>query len=620
MHTQARLERRNFSRQEIPGKVENSFRLFPQSTERSLFTDALWALRTPLDKLFGLNKLEQIYCDLSSSENMISFISHALQKLGVSYSVSQEDLQRIPKEGTLMVVANHPYGALDGLILGDILLSRRADVKLMANHMLGRVRELHELLLLVDPYARASSPYNNMAALKNALAHLRGGGTLGVFPAGDVAHWRFHPPGIHEGTWTTQVARLIKHTQATVVPVYFGGGNGLLFHVLGLLHPRFRTAMLTHELTNKRDKQICVKIGKPIPASHLESLEDDERCMHYLRMRSLILHRRTEKAKPKFSLFSRKANARHRPLLSPVLQQSLAMEMHHLPKSQILFESGEFSVAYAQAEQTPLIIREISRLREQAFRLVGEGTGEAYDMDAFDGYYTHLFLWNQKRSEIAGAYRLGRSDEILQRLGQRGMYTARLFKLAPIFFERLGPALEMGRSFVSAEYQKSYAPLLLLWKGIATYVVRFPKYKILFGPVSITNDYKNISRQLMAAFFERRNPDKELAKLVAPRIPFRCASWIHELAKQMPDNEAELVSLLGDIEVDKGLPVLMRQYLKLGGTILRFNLDPSFSNALDGLIVVHLLKTDKRQLERYMGKEGVEAFGAFHRQGWARAA
>ena len=596
------------------GNAGRTFSFVPTNLGGDICTHAISGLYASLDRLLGLNKLEQMYRALAPGGDTRGFISGALQKLGVSYAVSQEDLQRIPQEGPLIVVANHPYGSLDGLILGHILLSRRPDVKIMANHLLARVRELRELLLLVDPYARSASTHNNLNALKNVLAFVRNGGALGVFPAGDVAHLRFQPPGIHEGAWSTQIARLIRHTKASIVPVHFAGGNGPLFHLLGLLHPMLRTLLLPRETTNKGGRRIRVEIGRAIPASRLESLGNNERCMRYLRMRSLILRQRAEKEQPALKLFSLKAKARQAKLIPPVPQQSLALEMRNLPTHQVLFESGEFSVAHAQAEQVPLIMREISRLREHTFRLVGEGTGEECDTDEFDAYYTHLFLWHRERNEIAGAYRLARSDEVLQRLGQRGMYTATLFKMTPHFFKHLGPALEMGRSFVCPEYQKNYTPLLLLWKGIAAYVLKFPKYKTLFGPVSITNDYKKVSRQLMVSFFESRNHEKELANLVTPRIPFRYSAWIRALTQNMPNDEAELVSLLGDIDADRGLPVLIRQYLKLGGSILRFNLDPAFSNALDGLIVVNLLKTDKRQLERYMGKEGVEDFFTYHHQ------
>lgn len=599
---------RSYGTEKIHKKELNSF--IPPNFGGNVFTHTLG---TALSKLLGLHKLEHVYHELASSKDIHDFISHALSMLGVSYSVAQEDLQRIPQEGPIIVVANHSYGGLDGLILSDILLSRRTDVKVMANYLLGCVHNLREFFLLVDPYARATSSQNNLNALKKALTLLRSGGALGVFPSGDVAHLRFYPSGIHEGAWSTSIARLVKHTNATIVPVHFTGGNGALFHVLGLLHPRMRTAMLPRQMTNKHGRQIHVEIGRAIPASRLASLGSDERCMRYLRMRNLLLHRRIEKAKFEPKLFPLKMKTRQAKLIPPVPKESLAMEIRNLPTHQILFENGEFSVVHAQAEQIPLIMKEISRLREQAFRLVGEGTGKKCDTDKFDAYYTQLFLWNRNQNEIAGAYRLAHSDEILQRLGQSGMYTATFFKLDPNFFKHLGPALEMGRSFICPKYQKNYVSLLSLWKGISAYILKFPKYKTLFGPVSISHDYKKASRQLMAAFFESRNPEKELAKLVTPRTPFRCPAWVHALTQNMPDDEAELVSMIEDIDANKGLPVLIRQYLKLGGSILRFNLDPDFSNALDGLIVIDLLKTNKKQLERYMGK-GIEEFLAYHHQ------
>jgi putative hemolysin len=254
-------------------------------------------------------------------------------------------------------------------------------------------------------------------------------------------------------------------------------------------------------------------------------------------------------------------------------------------------------------------------LREATFRQVGEGTRKPIDLDRFDDYYWHLFVWNREAGQVAGAYRLGPSDEILARFGPKGFYTSQLFQWKRSFLDRIIPALELGRSFVRPEYQKTYAPLLLLWKGIGQYLLRTPQYKLLFGPVSISNGYTTASRQLMVKFLSAYRQSPELTPLVRARNPFRqrasqpSAKLADELIGATVWGIEELSALIADVETDrKGVPVLLKQYLKLGGELVAFNIDRRFSDALDGLIVVDLRKTDARVLERYMGKAGAAQF------------
>jgi putative hemolysin len=222
-----------------------------------------------------------------------------------------------------------------------------------------------------------------------------------------------------------------------------------------------------------------------------------------------------------------------------------------------------------------------------------------------------VFVWNKRAREIVGAYRLGPSDEILPRSGVKGFYTSSLFHWNRSFLDRTGPALELGRSFVRSEYQKTYSPLLLLWKGIGQFLVRNPSYKVLFGPVSISNEYTLASRQLMVMFLSAFRRSSELAPLVRARNPDRRRP--SKVARELVDETVwdidELSALVADVETDrKGVPVLLKQYLRLGGELAAFNLDRKFANALDGLIVVDLRKTDVRLLERYLGKDGAAAF------------
>jgi putative hemolysin len=250
------------------------------------------------------------------------------------------------------------------------------------------------------------------------------------------------------------------------------------------------------------------------------------------------------------------------------------------------------------------------------FREAGEGTGRPFDLDRFDRDYWHLLLWNKNKQELVGAYRAGSTAEILPRNGVDGLYTSTLFRYKPELFEKLGPALELGRSFVRPEYQRQYAPLLLLWKAIARLIASRPETPVLFGAVSISNNYSRASREMIYRFFEARRNHEEMAELIEPRRPFRptrLRRWDCSALRYALHDLEELSQPVADVECDgKGLPILIRQYAKVGGKILGFNVDRKFSDVLDGLLVVDLRQTKFDLLERYMGREGLATFRRYH--------
>ncbi|MHC1790817.1 lysophospholipid acyltransferase family protein [Solidesulfovibrio sp.] len=581
---------------------------------------ALKLAEPALSRLLGLGPLRDLYHALPRGLDASGFVDALLAAMDVTIRASAEELDRIPKTGPVIVVANHPFGCLEGLVLAKMLLTVRPDARIMANFLLSRIPELRALFVFVDPFGGTSATAANVRPLKECLSVLRGGGLLGVFPAGTVSHPRLEGGrlAVADPAWSTTVARLVQRTEATVVPVRFAGQNSRLFQGLGLLHPVLRTLMLPREFANKRGATVQARIGSPIAYPRLARLAardeaPDDAIMRYLRLRTTLLRDRPHKPRRLPPLLPRKAPTRQEALIPAAHPDLLADEIARLPGSSVLHHSGEFAVIEAKAADIPLVLREIGRLRELTFRRVGEGTGKACDLDSFDPYYRHLFLWNTEKREIAGAYRIGRTDELLAAKGAEGLYTSTLFVLKAAFFAQIDPALEMGRSFVRPEYQKSYAPLLLLWKGLARMVVREPRYRILFGPVSITSEYKHASRRLMAGYFESNVSHPALARHVKPKTPLRGQTWLARAAKTLVADLDDLLSLIDDIEADrKGIPVLLRQYLKLGGKLLAFNVDKDFSDCLDGLIVVDLLKADPRQLERYMGKDGLAAFHAYH--------
>jgi Acetyltransferase (GNAT) domain len=302
-------------------------------------------------------------------------------------------------------------------------------------------------------------------------------------------------------------------------------------------------------------------------------------------------------------------------VIDKVPQTALKAEIEALPASQRLVECGDFHVYCARARQIRQALQEIGRLRELTFRAVGEGTGRGADIDVFDAHYLHMFVWDTRQNAIAGAYRLGLVDEILARHGKRGLYTHSLFRYRTRLLHWLNPAIELGRSFVRAEYQRTFAPLMLLWCGIGRFVARSPRYAILFGPVSVSGRYAPASRRLMVEYLSRYSADSRLASQVSPRRRFRegtrtSAPDAEDLAPRTID---ELSRRIAQIEPDgKGVPVLLRQYLRLGGRLLGFSIDAKFANTLDGLIMVDLREIEPTVLARYMGKSGSAVFRAYH--------
>ncbi len=601
-----------------PNRKFNLDVAFKNPLQNKLFS----MMKGPIEHVLDFPRLNRFYDDVSRLPDNRPFSDKVLEHLNVSYDVSEADLTRVmvPK-GPVVVVANHPFGGIETAILASILRSMRCDVKFMANYLLSAIPEIRDLLITVNPFPGETSVRDNIRPLRESIQWVKDGGMLVVFPAGAVSHFDARKGTITDPAWSPSVARIIRKTGAPALPVFFQGTNSAAFHMAGMVHPLLRTAMLPKELFNKDRKEIQVRVGDLVPAAKLQAFERDDDMTAYLRLRTYILEHRGNKAEaPSIAAFIRKAkHETYGAIMPPRNSDVMAEEVSRLPLSQTLVESNEHAVIQATTDQIPHLLLEIGRLREVTFRAVGEGTGKAVDLDRFDHSYTHLFIWNRERKEVGGAYRLGRTDEIIRQKGARGLYTSTLFGYKPGFFEQLGPALEMGRSFIRLEYQKSFTPLLLLWKGIGRFVVENPQYKTLFGPVSISDEYQALSKQFLVSYLKMTRYRGDMAGFVKPKKPLHAKQlkgWDIDAAVRLLKDDLENVSeLISCVESDrKGTPVLLKQYLKLGGEIAGFNLDTAFGNVIDGLIIVDLTKTEPRMLDRYLGKDGVRMFLEYHEE------
>lgn len=545
-----------------------------------------------LKSWIGLTRIQPIYERLATGH----MAAGLLHQLGVTVDAGPNGLALLPQSGPAIVVANHPHGILDGAVLLDLLSRVRSDVKFLANRALAGIPELRTHLIAVDLYDARP----NTAALRHAISHVAEGGLLVIFPAGEVSVWK-PGAGVSDREWQPGAGRLLelihKRTpQLPVIPIHIGGRNSILFQAAAQFSEKFRTALLIRELWNQQGATVPVRIGKPV------LYHPNRQTIAHLRWRVELLSKR-EPARPLSTkpLYETPSGARV-PIAGPIPPQAIAAEIAPLAP---VAENAGLRAYVARAWEIPQTLQEIGRLREITFRAEGEGTGLALDLDEFDRHYLHLFLYDASNQKIAGAYRM--KPVLPGQTRVQDLYTSTLFHYKQDFLHKLGPSLELGRSFVTLEYQKSFSALLLLWKAIGAWVAAHPEHGVLFGPVSISSRYAAESRRLIASFLRKAAWLGDWSKLVRGRHTPR---WSDPAIT--PDTIEDLEDAVSEIEgAQSGVPVLIRQYLKLGGRLAGFHIDAAFSDSLDGLIVVDLAKTESRQLKKYLGPQGAEQFLAW---------
>ena len=514
------------------------------------------------------------------------FSAHVLEEVGVRYEIPPEQLERIPKDGGFITVSNHHYGSLDGMILSSVVGSRRPDYKILTTFFLSMIPSLKDSFIPVDNFSSGGA--RSISGIRAALGHIGDQHPLGLFPAGEVATWQKgnNKTSLRAGKvvedipWAENIVKLVRKSGFPVVPIYFEGGNSKSFHVLGRIHPRFRTARLIHEVFNKPGTVIQVRIGQPIPASEIASM-DVPALGRFLRNRTYALEGQLQKA-PKSSLQVAPA-----PLADPVPVDEVRAEMEKLGQY-ILFENGNYRAYLIPAAEAPVVMRELYRLREETFRAIGEGTGQAFDTDKFDAYYKQMILWHVPDQEIVGAYRLGFGPEIMDSFGGLpGFYSNSLVRYGEKAESLLSRSMELGRSFIVQKYQREVQPLRLLLTGLAVSVLKRPELEYYSGPVSISNDIPHFFKSLIVDYVSKNFPMPDAERIAEPSHPF-VPDYLHvnpddlRIAPENIDALDRMVQLLSDGKYR--LPVLVRKYFSCHARLVCFNVDPLFCDSLDGLI------------------------------------
>ena len=540
--------------------------------------------------LIGIERLNQIYNE-NYTQTGLNFVDSIINKLNIKYSVSEEYKNFIPSRGPFIIVANHPLGGIDGLLLLKLICEIRPDFKMQGNFLLRQIEPVKDYIIPVNPFENFKSASSSYKGIKGAYQHLAEGNSLGVFPAGEVSSYHLKGFKITDRQWQKTSVRFIQNAGVPVIPVYFHGYNSTLFYLLGQIHPLLRTARLPSELFNKRKQTIKIEIRKPISAKTINSFKTLNSLTHYLRAKTYSLNKPVKIE----TFFKFKPNGREEPkqkIIDPINSELIQSDLNKLNEKYLIFAQGNYSVYCAPFCTIPYIIREIGRLREITFREIGEGTNKSFDLDPYDIHYHHLIIWDSSKKQLVGSYRIGKGKDILNQYGKKGFYISSLFKIRKEFNHVLEKSLELGRSFIVKEYQRQPMSLFMLWKGILWYLIKNPDYQYLIGPVSISNDFSKQSKSLIVQFIKESYFDLPLSLNIRPRKKFRIPKKMLQnnvtILESIESNIKTLDLYLDEIQPTLTIPVLMRKYLQLNGKIIGFNIDPNFNNCLDGLMMVNI--------------------------------
>ena len=539
-------------------------------------------------RIFKYKRLNRVYTEHHDKDPVL-LINSLLDELELKYELPEQDLKNIPAEGGFITISNHPYRGIDSMFLFKLIYEKRKDFKIMASYLLKNIEPLRDIILPVNTNETKEDKQSSFSGIKESLNYVNNNHCLGMFPAGEIsAHFEVSKI-ILDNVWQTPALKFIKKLNVPVVPVYFHGTNSRLLHIFRKINPLMKLIPLPDEIVNKKNKTVKIRIGTPITVKEQNEFKDIAQFGRYLRARTYLLGSRLEPRKF-FSANPAKRKSNLEPIAAPVPADVLTEEFNRIRTDYELFSANNFSVLCAPTWVIPELFNEIGRLREITFREVGEGTNKSADIDEFDLYYYHLFVWDTEQNRLVGAYRIGKGKEIANIYGASGFYISSLFKIRREFLPVLKESLELGRSFIVKDYQKKAMPLFLLWKGIMFFLLRNQEYRYLIGPVSISNDFSKFSRSLIVEFIRTYFTDEEKARFIEPRKKFVVKddkAVDRKIFIDVAERDINKIErIIMDIEPGYRIPVLLRKYLELNGKIIGFNIDPKFNDCLDGLIIV----------------------------------
>lgn len=546
---------------------------------------------------FGGNKANRAYEEIMSQPDQS--LSTILRVIGVSTNVDQKSISNIPASGPAIIICNHPTGIVDGIVMLHTITQVRQDVKVLGNFLLNRVEPITPYLFPVNPFEEKQG--GSLAGLKLGLKHLSEGGCLLLCPAGEVSTWHggWGKKYVSDKEWHSSALKLMRKSGATITPAWISAHNSTLFHLLGKIHPRLRTAMLLREIFNKKGQTIPIVIGSSLSSSRLSEIESLKDYNHYLR--ATVDYLRNCRERPVRSLEDiAKEQGDMSDIIPAIDKEVLRREVEALAPERKLFDHGDhFAVYLAPTEDIPNMMQEIGRMREITFRSIGEGSMKSVDIDQYDSYYRQLFIWDKEASALVGAYRMGFGGEIMDKYGLDGFYTHSLFRYDSELEGVLRRSLELGRSFISADYQRKPTSLLMLWRGIFHTLLTNSDYRYMIGPVTISGEFQRSSKTIIMEWLKAKHYNHDVASHIHPRTGAEgIDAPIDASLMEGVSNIALIDKIVCDIEKDeRAIPVLVKKYLQLGSQVVGFNVDHDFCDALDALMLLDLEQVPENKLQ-----------------------
>ena len=552
-----------------------------------LGTFAGWLLMKVL-KISTLNKLY----DRNKHLKDVEFLNAILDEFHIKFEIPEEDLKRLPKDGAYITISNHPLGGIDGILLLKLMLEKEPNFKIIANFLLHRIEPMKKYIMPVNPFENHKDAKSSVIGIKETLRHLSDGKPFGMFPAGEVSTYK-DGKLVVDKAWEEGAIKVIRKAQVPVVPIYFHAKNSRLFYLLSKLDDTLRTAKLPSELLTQKDRVIKVRVGKPISVNEQNEHKSIEEYSEFLRKKTYMLANSFNEESKLLTVPNLKIPKSPKEIVTAANQENMIAEVAKLRETDSrFFQSKNYEVFFTEAKNIPNILHEIGRLREITFREIGEGTNKSIDLDKYDQYYHHMFLWDEDAKKVAGAYRMGLGSQIYPKYGMEGFYLNDLFRFESELHEMMHNSIEMGRAFIVKEYQQKPMPLFLLWRGIMHTTLRYPEHKFLLGGVSISNQFTDFSKSLMIEFMKSNYYDPYIAQYVHPKKEFKVK--LKDADKDFIFDEAEADLNKFDKIIDElepgnlRLPVLIKKYIKQNARLVAFNVDPLFNNAIDGLMYIRI--------------------------------
>lgn len=515
------------------------------------------------------------------------FISEIFEYLNYSFIISDGDLQKIPSEGRVICVSNHP-SSLDSLVILKAMLEVRNDVKIVANDVILQFEFLKNHILPVDLFTNAFQR-KNINLINQALEK---DNAVIIFPAAEVSRLKWFK--IVDSKWRNGAIRYAKKFNSPILPIYIHSKNSLLFYLTSIVNKNLSTLLLSHEIFNKKNKTTRLIIGDLIPA---KTFADSNVNVPY--QAKLLKKHVYHLGRSKKNVFSTEKNVIH-----PTDKKILKQELNN---SDFIGTTNDGKKIFLTTrDNSPHTVTEIARLRELTFRKVGEGTGKKLDIDRFDSHYSHLIVWDDAELEIVGSYRIGIGKKIHEMFGEAGFYTSSLFNFNQEFVKEIIPhSIELGRSFVQEKYWNTHA-LDYLWQGIGNFLVNNQHIKYMFGPVSISGTYPNHVIALIIFYFNKWYANYD--NLASSKLKFMMSEkqWEEYSSLFFTNNAKDDFKILKKMLYLFGysVPVLYKHYSELcydkGVSFLDFGIDPDFKNCVDGLLLVDISKIKDEKKQRYL--------------------